>query len=77
MGCYPKGLKVSQKIAIGIGTGIAVVIIGVLLIQTVKSSRNFRFFIFYRLKVNSILYFNKHDEDNVEDKQYDAYLSYR
>ena len=77
MACYPKKLNESQKIAIGVGTGISVAIIIILLIQTIKRSRTLRFFIFYRLKIKSILHLTENDEENVDNKEYDAYLSYR
>ena len=44
----------------------------------VKKSRIVRFFIFYKLRLHFVLQFNeKTNEKNIENKEYDAYLSYR
>ena len=78
LGCYPKGLILWQKILIGTGSGTAGLIIVLLLILSIKRSRSLQFFIFYRLKIKSILSINNDLEDeNIEDKEYDAFLSYR
>ena len=78
LGCYPKGLTIWQKVIIGIGSGTAGLIIIFLLLTIVKRSRTLQFFILYKLKIKSILSLKKDLEDeNVECKEYDAFLSYR
>ena len=78
LGCYPKGLTKWQKVLIGIGSGTAGSIIIFLFLIIIKRSRTLQFFIFYKLNIKSILSLNKDLEDeNVEWKEYDAFLSYR
>ena len=78
MGCYPSKLTVLQEVAIGAGSGAGGIIILILLVLIIRRSRSFRFFIFYKLKIHSILRLNEEDDDeNVENMEYDAYLSYR
>ena len=78
LGCYPKGLTVWQRVLIGIGSGTAGLIIIFLFLIIIKRSRTLQFFIFYKLKIKSIISLNKDLEDeNVEYKEYDAFLSYR
>ena len=76
LGCYPKGLTTWQKILIGTGSGTGGLVILILLFLIIKRSRTLQFFIFYRLNIKSILGIQKEDE-NVKDKKYDAFLSYR
>ena len=78
LGCYPKGLFILQRVIIGIGSATAGLIIIFLLLIIIKRSRTLQFFIFYKLKIKSILSLKKDQEDeNVECKEYDAFLSYR
>ena len=50
----------------------------ILMACIVKKSQTVRFFIFYKLKLHFVLQFNeKRNEENIENKEYDAYLSYR
>ena len=78
LGCYPKVLTLWQKTSIGIGSGTGGLIILVLFLIIVRRSRSLQFFIFYRLKIKSILGIKTDKEDeNIEDKEYDAFLSYR
>ena len=77
LGCYPKGLTIMQKVLIGAGSGTGGLIIIVLLILFIKRSRALQFFI-YRLNIKSMLgIINNQEDENVEDKEYDAFLSYR
>ena len=78
LGCYPKSLTIWQKVLIGTGSGTAGLIIILLFLITIKRSRTLQFFIFYRLKIKSILNINNDQKaESVEDKEYDAFLSYR
>ena len=78
LGCYPKALTKWQKVLIGIGSGTAGLLIIFLFLIIIKRSRTLQFFIFYKLKIKSILSLNKDLEDeNVGCKKYDAFLSYR
>ena len=78
LGCFPKVLTKWQKVLIGSGSGTAGLLIIFLFLIIVKRSRTLQFFIFYKLKIKSILSLNKDLEDeNVECKEYDAFLSYR
>ena len=78
LGCYPKGLTIWQKVLIGTGSGTAGIIIILLFLMIIKRSRTLQFFIFYRLKIKSILNINNDPKaESVEDKEYDAFLSYR
>ena len=76
LGCYPKGLTIGQKVGIGAGSGSSGLIVIVLVVFSIKRSRTMQFFIFYRLKIKSILSLNN-DQEDIEDKEYDAFLSYR
>ena len=78
MGCFPSQLNSWQKISIGIGAGISGAIIIILMTLIVRNSRSVQFFIFFRCRFKSILRLNvSNEDDNVDNKQYDAYLSYR
>ena len=78
LGCYPKGLTIWQKVLIGVGSGTGGLVILVLLIFSIKISRTVQFFMFYKLKIKSVLSIKRDQADeNVEDKEYDGFLSYR
>ena len=77
LGCYPKELTTWQKIIIGVGSGIGLILIAFLLAKFVQRSRTFQFFLFHKLKIHSVLNIHNDNEEAIEDKKYDAYLSYR
>ena len=78
MGCFPNKWSLFQKVGVGIGAAVAVVIITGLVITSVRNSRSLRFFVFHKLKIRSALYWNaKKEDENVENMKYDAYMTYR
>ena len=77
LGCYPKELTTWQKITIGVGSGVGLILIVFLLVKFIQILRDFRFFLFHKLKIHSVLKINNDNEETIEDKKYDAYLSYR
>ena len=78
LGCFPSKWTVWQKVGVGIGAGLGGIIIMILMSCMIKKSREVRFFIFYKLKLHFVLHFHeKANEENIEHKEYDAYLSYR
>ena len=78
LGCYPKGLTIWQKVLIGVGAGTSGLVILILVIFSIKRSRTVQFFIYYRLKIKSILSIERdQDDENIEEKEYDGFLSNR
>ena len=75
MGCFPAKLTLWQKVGIGLGSGISNLIIITLVIWMLKKSREFKFFMYYYLKLDTV---PKDDKDeNVDNMEYDAFFCYR
>ena len=75
MGCFPRTLTLWQKVGIGLGGGIAALTITSLIIWTLKRSRQFKFFVYYYLKLDTV---PKDDKDeNVDNMEYDAFFCFR
>ena len=75
LGCYPSHWTSGQKVGVGVSTAALLVIISVLLIWTLKRSREFKFFVYYYLKLDTV---PKDDKDeNVDNMEYDAFFCYR
>ena len=78
MGCFLAKLALWQKIAIGIGTGVAVTIIAGLTYLVIKRSRDITFFLYYYCKWCVCFGVSKDDKnEKLDDMLYDAYISYR
>ena len=75
MGCFPPELTLWQKVGIGIGAGTACFVITILITWNLKRSREFKFFMYYYLKLDTV---PKDDKDeNVDNMEYDAFFCYR
>ena len=78
MGCFPKELTIWQKVGIGIGTGVAGLIIIILSVLIIKRSRDIKFILYYYCKWGSYFGVPKDDKDeNLNNIKYDAFLYYR
>ena len=74
LGCYPSNWTLWQKVGVGVGTTASLVIISILLIWTLKKSREFKFFAYYYLKLDTV---PKDDKaENVDNMEYDAFFCY-
>ena len=75
MGCFPNRMTLRQKVGIGMGSGIAILLIITLVTWILKRSREFKFFMYYYLKLDTV---PKDDKDEyVENMEYDAFFCYR
>ena len=73
MGCYPAKLSTAQKVGIGVGTGIAFILM-ICVLYMAKNPREVKFLMYYYLKVDTI---PKDDKDeNVDNMEYDAFFCY-
>ena len=78
MGCFPPKLTLWQKIAIGLLSGVAIVIIAGLTYLVIKRSRDVKFFLYYYCKWCTCFGVPRDDKhEKMENMEYDAYLSYR
>ena len=74
MGCYPAKLSTAQKVGIGVGTGIALILM-ICIFFAAKNPREIKFLMYYYLKVDTV---PKDDRDeNVDNMEYDAFFCYR
>ena len=74
MGCYPAKLSIAQKVGIGVGAGIALILmIGIFFMA--KNPREIKFLMFYYLKVDTVPKDDKNE--NVDSMEYDAFFCYR
>ena len=77
MGCYPYKLTKLQKIAIGIATGIAGIIIFILVKIVIRNSRDIQFFFYYYFVWCKYFDFTQDDKtEKLDHMKYDAYLIY-
>ena len=75
MGCFLSKLTKEEKIFIGLGSELTIVINISLIIGMALRSREFKFLIHYYLKLDTV---PKDDKDeNVDNKEYDAFFCYR
>ena len=78
MGCFPKELTVLQKVGIGVGTGVAGLMIIILSVLVIKRSRDIKFFLYYYCKWCTCFGVSKDDRnENLKNMEYDAFLHYR
>ena len=78
LGCYPDIWTRQQKIILGSGSGTAFLIIVSLAVLLVKRSRDVKFFLYYYCKWCTCFGVPRDDnKENINDMEYDAYLSYR
>ena len=75
MDCFPKELAMWQKVAVGSGSSVAIVIITLLIVVKMKGSREVKFLMFYYLKLDTVPKDDKNE--NVDNMEYDAFLCYR
>ena len=75
MGCFPSKWTFQQKIGVGLGAGLAILMIIGLTFLVIKRSRDIRFFLFYYCKCFHV----PGDERNepLQNMSNDAYLCYR
>ena len=74
MGCFPFEWTKWQKVGVGIGAGMAMLIVGFTLLITAKKNE-MKFYMYYYLKLDTV---PKDDiKENVEDMEYDAFFCYR
>ena len=75
LGCFPSQWTVWQKVGVGSASIIAITIIFALLILVVKRSREFKFMVYYYLRLDTI---PKDDpQENLNNIEYDAFFCYR
>ena len=75
LGCYPNKWTLKQKALVGLGTGVALLVIGALLSTLAKRNREVKFFMYYYLKLDTV---SKDDKDeDLTNKEYDASFCYR
>ena len=75
LGCYPSKWSLKEEALVGVGTAIALLIIGVLLSIMAQRSREVKFFMYYYLKLDTV---SKDDKDeNLTNMEYDAFFCYR
>ena len=78
MGCFPPQLTLRQKLAIGIASAVAVVIIAMLIYLVIKRSTDIKFFLYYYCKWYVCFGITKDDKnEKLDSMEYDAYISYR
>ena len=78
MGCFPSRWTNSQKIGVGIGTGVILLVTVFLAVMVLKKSREIKFFLYYYCKWCICFGVPRDDKNEKSDKvEYDAYLSYR
>ena len=78
MGCYPPKLSPSQKVLIGIGTGVAALIIAILCTVIVRNSRNIKFLFFFYCSWCNPFGLTEHNKaEKLDNMKYDAFLLYR
>ena len=75
MGCFPPKMTLWQKIGIGITAGAAFLIITIMIIWNFKRSREFKFLMYYYLKLDTVPQDDK--DENVDNMEYDAFFCYR
>ena len=74
MGCFSRW-TLEEKVGLGIGTAVFLLIILLLVSALLKRSREVKFFMNYYLKLDTV---PKDDKDeNVDNIQYDAFFCYR
>ncbi len=74
LGCYPHNWTLNQKIAVASGF-VVICILFVIVTLVVKKSREVKFLMYYYLRLNTL---PKDDRaENLQDKEYDAFLCYR
>ena len=74
MGCYPAKLSLGQKIGIGTGS-VLVMVLMVVIFLVARNPREVKFFMYYYLKVDTVPKDDKNE--NVENMYYDAFFCYR
>ena len=77
MGCFPSKLTLRQKIAIGIAAIVAGIIIITLTALVIKRSRDVKFFFYYYFKWCTCFGPKDDKNENLDNIEYDAFLSYR
>ena len=72
MGCYPHDWTTHQKLIVGVSTGIAIIVIVIII---GLYSRRARFLMYYYLNLDTIPADDKNE--NLKDIEYDAFFCYR
>ena len=75
MNCFPSMWTMWQKIAVGVGSAVAIVIITLLIVVKMKGSREVKFLMYYYLRLDTVPKDDKNE--NVDNMEYDAFLCYR
>ena len=78
MGCFPSKWTIWQKVGVGLGAGVAGLVILGLTALVIKRSRDIQFFFYYYFKWCTCFGVPRDDKkEKVQDLLHDAYLSYR
>ena len=78
MGCFPKELTLWQKVGIGVGSGVAGLVIIALSALAIKRSRDIKFFFYYYCKWMICVGVPRDDKDEkLDNLKYDGFLYYR
>ena len=75
MGCFPSEWTRQQKIGVGLGAGLAILMIIGLTVLVIKRSRDIRFFLFYYCKCFNVP--GDERSESLQNMSCDAYLCYR
>ena len=72
---FPSMWTTWQKVVVGVGSGVAIIVITLLIVAKVKGSREVKFLMYYYLKLDTMPKDDKNE--NVDNMEYDAFLCYR
>ena len=75
MKCFPSMWTTWQKVVVGVGSVVAIVVITLLIVVKMKGSREVKFLMYYYLKLDTVPKDDKNE--NVDNMEYDAFLCYR
>ncbi len=73
MGCYPSRWITAQKVGVGLGVGLLVILFS-LIILGLKRSREVKFFVYYYLHVDTVPKDDKNE--NLDNIEHDAFLCF-
>ena len=78
MGCFPKEWTLWQKVGVGLGSGLAGLVIILLSVLVIKRSRDIRFFFYYYCKWCTCIGVPKDDKnEKLDNIKHDAFLYFR
>ena len=78
MGCFPSKWTMWQKVSVGVGSGLAGLVIIILSVAIIKRSRDIIFFLYYYCKWCTCFGVPKDDKnEKLKNIEYDAFLYYR